>query len=90
MPISSSHLCLKIITNKSFSLFLFQLEAKDEDSTEITVLQYSIIDGNLNNIYKIDTKTGIISILHASKISQNSSPHRLRAAVSDGRHTSEA
>ena len=65
------------------------METTDEDSAEVTKLQYSILEGNLHNHYRINTSSGEISIVDAKKV-LHSSPHQLKVSVFDGRYTSEA
>lgn len=54
-------------------------------------MQYSIspAQGALDNVYEIDTSSGVVRIINAKKIPHDTI-HRLKVTVSDGRHTSEA
>lgn len=68
---------------------LFQLNATDRDSPALTVLRYSILSGNQDNIYRIVPETGLISVRDTQKGSR-SAPHRLKVSVTDGRYTTQA
>lgn len=66
-----------------------QLNATDRDSPALTSLQYAILSGNQDNIYRIVPGTGLISVRDTQKGSRTA-PHRLKISVTDGRYTTQA
>ncbi|XP_039294510.1 fat-like cadherin-related tumor suppressor homolog [Nilaparvata lugens] len=68
---------------------VIQLEAKDGDSADLTKLSYEILTGNSENIYAMNSSTGVITVRDTVR-GARTSPHRLKVSVSDGRFSSEA
>lgn len=78
-----------VITPTYPNIAVAKLSAIDQDSANFTQLTYSIISGNTNGIYSINSLTGIITIKEPSH-QVGSSPHRLKVSVSDGKYSDEA
>lgn len=78
-----------VITPTFPNIAVIKLNATDQDSANLTKLSFSIISGNTNGIYSINSLTGVISIKDPTH-HIGSSPHRLKVSVSDGKFADEA
>ncbi|BES90547.1 Laminin G domain [Nesidiocoris tenuis] len=71
------------------NIAIIELNATDRDSANLTRLTYSISSGNSENIYSLESGTGIIRVRDPVKGARSSS-HKLLVSVSDGKFTDEA
>ncbi|CAL4064237.1 unnamed protein product, partial [Meganyctiphanes norvegica] len=62
-----------------------QLEAKDQDFDGKANLKFSIVDGNIDHKFEIDSKSGMITVKDPKDLSRN---YNLKATVSDGQFES--
>lgn len=71
--------------------FLFQqVRAEDADLERTNEgVTYAISEGNVQGIYAIDERAGLIYIKDKSK-AKGSSFHKLKVTATDGKYTSEA
>lgn len=61
---------------------LLQVNGTDEDSAEMTTLRYEIIEGNNDNLFGIDSISGVITVNDADNLKKS---YRLHVRVSDGK-----
>lgn len=53
---------------------VFQVSALDVDSFEGGQVTYSILSGNEDNIFQLDPKTGVLSVVNGLKIDEDTKP----------------
>lgn len=66
---------------------VIHLEATDPDGANITSLRYDIIEGNKNNIFSIEAKTGLIVVSNPDNLKPS---YKLQVRVSDGKFSNVA
>lgn len=69
------------------NIVVLRVNASDPDSTENGALRYDIIEGNKMNIFKIDSKTGLITLEEPDNLKPS---YKLHVRVSDGKFSSVA
>lgn len=72
--------------NNTWFVIDWQVEASDCDSPNVTELEYTIVTGNYENTYSLDSKSGLIALRNKTR-GLHKSPNRLKLSVSDGTHT---
>nr|CAD7395413.1 unnamed protein product [Timema poppensis] len=64
---------------------IVQVNATDPDSDERTVLRYDIIDGNKDNVFTVDSNSGVVTVTNEDNLKQ---AYNLHLRVSDGKFSS--
>lgn len=82
---TSYNITLLLPTYKNVAVL--QLNATDPDSSATTSLRYDIIEGNKHEVFAIDEKTGVITVVDSEDMK---SMYRLQVRVSDGKFSSIA
>ncbi|KAF5307382.1 hypothetical protein FQR65_LT07099 [Abscondita terminalis] len=66
---------------------VIQINATDPDTTDNGFLRFDIIEGNKNEVFGIDSRTGLITVLNPENMK---SQHKLQIRVSDGKFSNVA
>lgn len=67
------------------NVIILQVNASDPDNLEDNILRYDIIEGNKYEIFSINSKTGVITVLDPNNIKPL---YHLQVRVSDGKYSS--
>ena len=76
-----------VVTNPTPGLHVIKVTASDEDMCSQENLEYSIVGGNGDQVFQVDSRSGLISI-SARKFSSLYPVYMLNVSVSDGVFTS--
>ncbi|XP_019772654.2 fat-like cadherin-related tumor suppressor homolog isoform X8 [Dendroctonus ponderosae] len=89
-PIFSSPVYNVTILLPSYkNVAVIQVDAVDPDSSEGQFLKYDIIEGNKLGAFKIDSQTGIITLVDPENL-KSSASYKLHVRVSDGKFSNVA